>query len=82
MGPIWEPGLPNGNGHCMVKMYPTALDNGRVRSSHPPHVTNSTQQGRHAAAMRAVATNCVTSNNLLTFCLLLYDPGSMPFVCR
>jgi len=37
------------------------LDSGRVRSLRPPDATNSTQRGRLAAAMRAVATVIVAS---------------------
>ena len=33
----------------------------RVQSLHPPNATNSTRQGRHTAAMRAVATVAVSA---------------------
>jgi len=36
-------------------------DTGRVPSSRPPDATSSTQQGRHAAAMRTVATTPVAN---------------------
>jgi len=39
-------------------------DNGRVQSSRPLDVTNSTQQGRQAAAMRTIAT--ITSTTCFT----------------
>jgi len=43
-------------------MYPTPLDNERVQSSRPLDATNSTQQGRQAAAMRDVAIITVASS--------------------
>jgi len=49
------PDPPAGNGTCRPTRHP--LDNGRVQSSWSPDATNSMQQGRHAAAMRAVATD-------------------------
>jgi len=57
---IWEPDPPTGRG-----LYGTCTwhphDTGRVPSSRPPDATSSTQQGRHAAAMRTVATTPVAN---------------------
>ena len=53
---------PNAKGHFRGHIFQRFLGNRHVQSSRPPEVTNSTQQRRNSATMRAVAANTVATS--------------------